>query len=104
MALSFNGLEAVKFGEIVALPTMTAEARLRIQSGNLKSAEGRGKLIKAMADCFGDDSAKIADFMTKSMSDYELSLLRAYLVGGETMLDDVRGTIAKAMENGVKDE
>lgn len=100
MALSFSGLEAVKFGEIVATPTVTAEARLRIQSGNSKSAENREKLIKAMADCFGEQSEAVQDFMTHQMSGYELSLLQAYLVGGEKMLDQVEGTVAKAMEKG----
>lgn len=102
MALSFSGLEAVKFGEIVATPTVTAETRLRIQSGNFKSAEGREKLIKVMSGCFGDQADAIADFMDKQMSTYELSLLQAYLAGGETMLNDVRGTIVKAMQDGAQ--
>jgi len=102
MALSFSALEAVKFGELVALPTVTAESRLRIQSANFKTAEGREKLINAMAACFKDHVAEVADFMTTQMSNYELSLLQAYLVGGDLMLNDVRNSVLNAMQNGVQ--
>lgn len=95
MALSFkkNTLEAIDFGGLVVQPKVDIESKLRLQGLKLDSAAGVGEAIQVIAECFGDEAEKVAEFMRSSFGAIELAQLQAYLVGGETMLERVNAKL-----------
>ena len=54
MALEFKkGLDAIKFGDIVATPKLDVEKRLRLQNIKLENAAGIKEAIGVISECFG---------------------------------------------------
>lgn len=87
MALEFKETEAVKFGNIIAVPSVDAELKLRIGQIKFGTNEAINSAIEIMSHAFGEKSYEIAEFMHKYMSATQLQKLQAYLVGGEDGLE-----------------
>ena len=90
MGLEFkNNLEAIRFGDIVAQPSVNIEQRLRLQ--NLKLSDGAeiDEAITVMSECFGSKAEKVSDYIRNNMTLIEIVQLQAYLVGGQRMLDKI---------------
>lgn len=96
MALSFNGLQPVRFGDRECAPKIDAETQLRLQSINGYGPE----TDEILASAFPDDAIYVREFMAKNMTTYEKEELHAYLLGGEAMLDNLRNTLTGVLKNG----
>lgn len=98
MALQFNGIEAIRFGDIVSTPKIDAETRLRLQGVKLNTKDAVNEAIEVLSSCFGADSVAIKQFMAEQMSEYELAKLQAYLLGGDSMLEVFEKQFNKNLE------
>ena len=84
MALQFKGLEAVEFRDIVEVPQIDNELKLRLQTCD-KSNED--EVMDLLASAFPKNKTKIRKFIEDEMSTYERVQLLAYLVGGSAGLE-----------------
>lgn len=93
MALQFKKrkAEAIAFGDIVEVPKLDIEKRLRIQHLSLKNATDVKEAIQVMSECFESDG--VAEFMKNEMTVIDLARLQAYLIGGEEMVDKIDGAM-----------
>lgn len=87
MTLEFKETEAVKFGSIIAIPSVNAELKLRIGQIRFNTNETVNTAINVLSSAFGDKSYEVAEFMRKNMGANQLQKLQAYLVGGEDGLE-----------------
>lgn len=95
MALSFNGLEPVTFGEKECVPKITAEIELKLAQIKRYNKEAD----EILASAFPDDEIYVQSFLSK-MPMLDKQVLHAYLVGGQTLvnttLEQVHGAIKNA--------
>lgn len=105
MALSFkkNSAEAIAFGDLVATPNVDIEARLRIQGLQMGNANEIKEAILVISECFGDKKDEVAEFLSKDMTVLDLAKLKAYLVGGDDMVERVNSAMDGAFK-GVANE
>lgn len=102
MGLKFSKIEPVQFGDIVAMPVVDEETKLRLYELNLSTIDGVNEAIAVMAGCFKDKKDEIKEFMKGEMSSYELNQLQAYLMGGQAMLDKLEKQLDIAISMGAK--
>ena len=96
MALTFNGLQPVRFGGRDCEPKIDAETQLRLQ--NLK---GYGpETDEVLASAFPGNEIYVKEFLQTKMTTFEKEELHAYLLGGESMLRNLHETVAGALKNG----
>lgn len=100
MALQFNTIQPVRFGEIEATPKMTTSSRMRVQ--RVQFGGDNSEAMETMAECFGNKSDEVLDFMKKNMSTLDLQRLQAYLIGGESMLETLDRTIDETIKASMK--
>lgn len=100
MALKFNKLEAVQFGDIVEVPVLDQEKKLRLKT--LTRADSDDAKDK-MSACFPQNQASIREFMNE-MSDYDLQRLFTYLVHGESGLELTEKMVSQNMESVIKEK
>ena len=100
MALQFNSIQPVRFGEIEATPKMTTSSRMRVQK--VKFGGDNIEAMETLAECFGNNSDGVLDFMKKNMTTLDLQRLQAYLIGGESMLDTLDHTIDEVIKASMK--
>lgn len=96
MALEFNSIQPVRFGEIEATPKITTSTRLRLQK--ITFGGDNSGAMETLSECFGAQSDEVLDFMKKNMSTLQLQRLQAYLLGGDEMLDRLDRTIDEAIK------
>lgn len=90
MALEFKDkLEAIRFGDMVAQPSVDIEQRLRLQNIKLDEPAGVREAITVISGCFGDKEDKVKDYIEQNLSIVDIAQLQVYLVGGQKMLDKV---------------
>lgn len=90
MALEFKkGLDAIKFGDIVATPKLDVEKRLRLQNIKLENAASIKEAIAVIAECFVGKEVEVAEFINEFMGLDDIARLQVYLVGGDAMLSRV---------------
>lgn len=102
MALSFEKIEAVRFGDLEAMPRMTQERRMRVGSLKLNAGD-LDHAYSVLADCFDEKSEEIKTFMAKNMPVLELTRLQAYLLGGEAGLRELDRKTELLMDKQVDD-
>lgn len=100
MALSFkkNTAEAIQFGDLVVTPKVDIEARLRIQALQMGNANEVKEAILVISECFGDKKDEVAEFLSKDMTVLDLAKLKAYLVGGNDMVERVDSAMESALK------
>ena len=102
MALVFNAVEPVRFGNLEAIPKVGAELRLRIQKIDFGNTDEKISAARdTLSQAFGDKSMEVRKFM----SDNDMSA--AYLIGGDNLLaqfdEIIKSNGAKLAEKGVED-
>lgn len=104
MALSFQPLADVQFGEIKATPKLTTELKLRIaRLGDYsKTVEDFESACKTLAKAFPEDKEEVEKFMLESMSIMDLQELQAYLVGGDKLVARTQEIMKAETEKGLK--
>ena len=96
MGLKFSKLEPVQFGDIVAMPEVSEETKLRLYGLSFSTLEQTNEAIDLMSSCFKDKQSEIKEFM-KTMNNYELNQLQAYLMGGQALLEKLEKQIDAAI-------
>lgn len=86
MALSFSGLEPVKFGGKICTPKINTELKLRLSQ--LRRLDDEGDDI--LASAFPEDEAYVRDFLKNRMTILEKQTLQAYLLGSEQAVSLLR--------------
>lgn len=82
MAISFDKLEAVGFGDFEVMPQMDKEQQLRVKALEIKD-NNLDEAIEVLSACFGaENTAKIKEFMQKNMFQMDMIKLRTYLTQG----------------------
>lgn len=109
MALVFNAIEPVRFGNLEAIPKVGAELRLRIQKIDFGNTDEKISAARdVLSQAFGDKSMEVRKFMSDNdMSAFDLERLAAYLIGGDNLLaqfdEIIKSNGAKLAEKGVED-
>lgn len=106
MALSFEKIDAVKFGDTPYLPQMTQELRLRLKDLKITSAN-LGEATELLSRCFGDKAAEVKKFMDTNMFERALAKLQVYLTQGPEAADvfdnSINGAITTEINKVVSD-
>ena len=97
MALEFNQIEAIKFGDIVVQPKVDVEKRLRLQTAKLTNQTELNETIDLIAECCGEQGAKVKEFIENNLGVLDIARIQAYLAGGQTLLNAIDKNLA---ENG----
>lgn len=96
MALTFNNLEAVQFGDKVCQPKVNGELRRKLElelvSGGDKDADEQA--LDTIAQCFPENEEYVRAFLRDSMSTTNIKTLHVYLIDGDAGL----ARLEKAME------
>lgn len=96
--LSLNALEPVEFGGRECAPRLDAETKMRLSQIKQYNA----KAIEVLASAFPDDEDYVEEFLG-GMTVIDLQLLHAYLLGGQTMVESIRGQLNGAMDSVMKE-
>lgn len=96
--LSLNTLEPVDFGGRECTPKLDTETKLRLSQINQYNA----KAIEVLASAFPDDEDYVEKFLGE-MTTIDLQMLHAYLMGGQTMVETIRGQLGDAMSKAIKE-
>lgn len=94
MALEFNKIEAIKFGDVVVEPKVDVETRLRLQTTKLSTAQDITEAIDVIAGCCGDKAEQVKEFIANNLGVMDIMRVQAYLAGGKTLLDAIDKKIA----------
>lgn len=94
--LHFNGLEPIDFKGHLCEPKMDAEKRLRLTNTKMETEEEIKEADEILASCFDDDFAK--KFIKKNLSTLDKVVLKTYLTGGETGLNQFSKATDGAIE------
>lgn len=94
--LHFNGLEPIDFKGKLCEPKIDAEKKLRLQNTSFETTEKAMQADDVLASCFEDDYAK--DFIRTKLSVADKQVLKTYLVGGETGLNNLSRATDGAIE------
>lgn len=104
MAFIIAKLEPVKFGEVEEVPTITPELKMRLDILSLDSPSAIESAIETLSSAFPKHHKEIQEYLSSEQVPlFELSRLRAYLIGGEAAVASVDNSfniaINKALEN-----
>lgn len=94
--LHFNGLEPIDFKGHLCEPKIDAEKKLRLQTTKFDTQADIDRADDILASCFEDDYAK--DFVRHKLSTADKQVLKTYLVGGETGLNNLSKATDGAIE------
>lgn len=94
MALSFNGLEPITFGDKECMPKITAEIELKLSQVKKYDQE----TDEILASAFPDDESYVKGFLD-NMTMVDKQILHAYLVGGDTLVTTTMEQIKGALKN-----
>lgn len=90
MALEFKkGLDAIKFGDIAVVPKLDVEKRLRLQNIKLEDVTGIKEAVNVISSCFEGKEDEVKAFINEYMGLSDIARLQVYLVGGDSMLEQV---------------
>lgn len=84
--MTFEKLEAVKFGDFTAQPKGTMELKLRLQTAIKKASndsEALQELAETLPKFFPDKEEDVKRFIEETMTVDGMALLAAYLIGGQ---------------------
>lgn len=98
--LQFGKIEPIEFGDFESIPKVTSELRLRLRTLKFETEAQAAEGKKVLAECFGEDQERVLAFMNEHMTDLNLRILQAYLLGGPQMLDMLTGSIISEAQNG----
>lgn len=85
MALTFNGLQPVRFGGRDCTPKLDVEIQLRLQNIQVFNDEAD----EVLASAFPNDTEYVRNFLRDHMTVMEKEKLQVYLIGGETGLENM---------------
>lgn len=97
--LSLSTLEPVDFGGKECAPSLDAETKLRLS----QIQKYDGKAIEALASAFPDDEEYVKEFLG-NMATIDIQILHAYLLGGQTMVESIRGQLSNVMDSVAKED
>lgn len=106
MPLQFtNKIEAVQFGDLVAMPRITSERLMRISKIKFDTKQNFDEALDTLAECFDEHSQEVRKYMN-GMFLTDLSKLQAYLVGGEEAVNAYNNLLKSGVSEvlGAKDE
>lgn len=87
MGLKFEKPQAVQFGEIIAVPKLTTELKLRLQNAlqvdKLKTGDGLDELTQILAKCFPGHTDEVATYIESYMTETDMAKLATFLIAGE---------------------
>lgn len=98
MALVFHKKEPVTFGDISSVPVVDEESKLRLQDLDIDSSSGIDEAYKVLAGCFPDKKTEVEVFMRQNFTTFNLQVLRAYLIGGQQLVDITLARLDKVVE------
>lgn len=94
MGLTFEKLEAVKFGDFTAQPKGTMELKLRLQTAIKKASnkadndsEALQELAETLPKFFPDKEEDVKRFIEETMTVDGMAVLAAYLIGGQNAVE-----------------
>lgn len=84
MGLKFEKPEAVQFGDLVVVPKLTTENKLRLTRAlqEAKSPEKMTDMTPILAACFPDEKEKVEEFIESYMTLNDMAELAAFIVAG----------------------
>lgn len=88
MAYAFKKLEPVAFGDLVVMPKLTAEIKLRIRQFKVTETN-MDELRDLLSQCFESAREEVKGFMRDNFSDIDYMRLQAYLLDGEKGVADL---------------
>lgn len=94
--LHFNGLEPIDFKGHMCEPKIDAEKKLRLQEISFETEEKARHADDVLASCFEEDFAK--DFIREKLSTDDKTVIKTYLLGGETGLNRLSKATDGAIE------
>lgn len=94
--LHFNGLEPIDFKGRLCEPKLDAEKKLRLQTINFETTEKAMQADDVLASCFEEEYAK--EFIKTKLSVADKQVLKTYLIGGETGLNNLSRATDGAIE------
>lgn len=97
MALSFNGLEPVTFGDTECTPKINTELKLRLS----QIKEYNTETDEILASAFPDDEEYVLEFLREKMTNFDKQTLHLYLVGGDMMVNRVLAQVDETMRGAV---
>lgn len=100
VSLKFEKIKKIQFGDLKVMPQMNQELELRVRGLNLSTEDGIAEAKDVLSSCFGENKEAVRQFMDSNMKSVNLSVLQAYLIGGNQAVEMVLNTaIAKGAEN-----
>ena len=96
MGLEIQTKKSIKFGDESFVPKINAEQMLRLQRAKFDTAESMEDMRKLVASCF-EEREKVAEYLV-SVDVFQLSLIQAYLVGGDAMVETIQSRLASIKE------
>ena len=94
--LHFNGLEPIDFKGHLCEPKLDAEKKLRLANISFETDAKAIEADNVLASCFEDDYAK--EFIRTKLSTDDKVVLKTYLTGGETGLNNLSRATDGAIE------
>lgn len=98
MALKFEKIEPVEFGDLKVMPKMNAEMKLRVQA--IKQIDSDA--LDLFAECFEGYHAEIREFLDQ-LNMIDLYKLQAYLIGGNASVKAFEARLESIMAKGEVD-
>lgn len=98
MALKFNKLEPIEFGDKKYQPTVSPETRRRIvlEMAQPSTAENDEVAIDTICHCFGDKSNEVKEFINANIGQNGIKTLQLYLTEGDKGLEALNKSIETA--------
>lgn len=96
MGLEIQTKKSIKFGDESFVPKINAEQMLRLQRAKFDTAESMEDMCKLVASCF-EEKEKVAEYLA-SVDVFQLSLIQAYLVGGDALVETVQSRLSSIKE------
>lgn len=82
MALKFDKIEPVEFGDLKVMPKMNTELKLRVQGIRTIDAEA----LDILSQCFEDHNQEVRAFLDQ-LNLIDIYKLQAYLLGGNSSVE-----------------
>jgi len=98
MALSFDGVQPVKFGGKECTPKIDTETKMRL--ADIKKYDSEADRVLAAA--FPNDEEYVYKFLKEKMTLLDKETLHGYLIGGDTMVETIKNEIHNTIKEASK--
>lgn len=87
VGLKFEQVKKIQFGDLKVTPKVDKEMELRLRNISFSSEPEIEEAKEVLSSCFGADSKAVKNFMDENLTVFNLSVLQAYLLGGNQAVD-----------------